>query len=137
MTATDRAAGLVAPIRLTVPLPPSTNHLYACVTRGGKHRRIKTATTEQYHHDVGWAVLQSHTPLPALAGPLVVTVRLFFKDRRRHDVDNIKVLLDSLAAAFAFDDSQVAALHVSKAVDRARPRCEVEIERTLVGGRVA
>lgn len=118
-------------LRVTVDLPPSTNNLYACVTRGGKHRRVKTARAEQYTHDVGWAVLRAAPKLPDFDGPLVMFVRLFFKDGRRRDLDNVKCLIDALASACKFDDSQIVALSLLKARNPTNPRCEVEIGSAL------
>lgn len=68
------------------------------------------------------------------AGPVAVELRVFFPDRRRRDLDNAtKSLLDGMqlgrrkGTALLADDDQVVDLHVTKAVDRERPRVEVTV----------
>ena len=57
-----------------------------------------------------------------------VTVHLFFKDKRKHDVDNFnKLILDSLQGIIYEDDNQIKKLTVDKEIDKDNPRIEIEI----------
>ena len=61
--------------------------------------------------------------------PVAVTIRLYFGNRRRRDLDNgIKAILDGLNGIAWADDAQVVRLLAEKHVDPMNPRAEVEIE---------
>jgi Holliday junction resolvase RusA-like endonuclease len=63
-----------------------------------------------------------------------VTLRVFVGDLRTIDVDNCaKSLLDAMKRVAFPDDRQVVELHVYKALDRERPRVEVEVRRIVDG----
>jgi crossover junction endodeoxyribonuclease RusA len=63
-----------------------------------------------------------------LDGAVSVTLRLFLANRRRCDIDNLtKSVLDGLNGIAYADDSQVQILHVSRNIDAANPRAEIEI----------
>lgn len=67
------------------------------------------------------------------AGPVAGPVRLriaLYRDSSRHvDWDNLaKLVCDGLNGVAFLDDSQIVECHVTKGVDRANPRTEVEIE---------
>ena len=65
---------------------------------------------------------------PILPGPVAVTLHAFVGDARTVDADNLaKCALDGLKREAFEDDRQVIELHVFKAVDRDRPRLEIEI----------
>jgi crossover junction endodeoxyribonuclease RusA len=130
----SRKAFARASYRLTLPLPPSTNHLYKTVVLrkadGGRIiRRAKTKAAVEYERTVGLLVLGAR--LPDLAGyGLRLDVHLYFPDKRRHDVDNIKALIDALFTALGRDDSDLLELHVEKCLDRERPRAELRLSTT-------
>ncbi len=52
---------------------------------------------------------------------------LYWPDRRKHDIDNIKVLLDALTGIVWEDDGQIVELHTTKVFDKEKPRVEVTI----------
>ena len=55
---------------------------------------------------------------------------LFFKDKRRRDVDNYnKIVLDALEGIVFQDDKQIQKLTVIKDYSKENPRIEVEIKR--------
>ena len=59
--------------------------------------------------------------------PVALTVRFFFKDKRRRDIDShLKCLLDSFTGLVYEDDSQIIELHVYKQLDKQNPRTEIE-----------
>jgi Holliday junction resolvase RusA-like endonuclease len=58
---------------------------------------------------------------------LAVSVALYWGDKRKHDIDNIKALLDALSGIVWADDGQITDLHITKAYDKARPRVEMRV----------
>lgn len=114
-------------LTLTLPIPPGTNNLYATVHghrvlssegRAYKARASRLAIAE---------ALVSRWRYP-VGGRLTVAVRLWFADRRRRDIDNIKALIDSIAEGLRFDDCMIDRLEIERAgVDKERPRAEVTL----------
>lgn len=103
--------------------------------RVGKNGHIFTPrTTEKYER---W-VADCYRSAAGLRGfgegvACSVTLRIFWPDRRRRDLDNgVKSVLDGLNGVAFADDSQVAELHVFRGLDRARPRVEVELRALRV-----
>ncbi len=61
-----------------------------------------------------------------LEGAVEVEIKLFFKNKRQHDIDNYgKLLLDSLTGIVYLDDSQVCKMTVVKGLDSKNPRIEI------------
>ncbi len=75
---------------------------------------------------IGWEARSQYRGKP-LTGPLAVSVALYWPDRRKHDIDNIKVLLDALTGIVWEDDGQIVELHTTKVFDKEKPRVEVTI----------
>lgn len=117
-----KAIGTVPKLTLET-LPISTNAIYRgrrFLTNKGKANKLKMA----------WEVKGQWRGVP-ISGAVYVEVSLFWPDKRRHDVDNIKALLDSLSGILYEDDSQIEHLVVKKAVDKGRPRVEIIIAPLL------
>lgn len=87
--------------------------------------------TRAYEHALRTYALQavraSGWPL-ATRQPVAVTLRVFFPDERRRDVDNAAKCLDGCNGIAWYDDSQIVELHVYRSVDRKNPRLEVTVE---------
>lgn len=113
---------------LTLPYPPSTNHLY----RVFQGRAIKSAEGRAYFERVREEVWMTLTMRGGIRPPkpLRLTVELHPPDARRRDADGpIKCLQDAVFAGLGVDDSVVSELHVYRmAPDRQRPRAEVLLE---------
>lgn len=110
-------------IRLTLTtMPPSTNHMYG--NRGGgiflkpEVRAAKEA--------MGWEARAQYRGEP-LAGRLKVSVKLYWKDNRKHDTDNNKALFDALNGIVWLDDGQIEDLRVQKFHGQDNPRVEIEV----------
>lgn len=97
-------------LSITIPIKLlSTNQLYKTnrgriyLTKSGRDFKeaVRTAATEQYSGQ------------PTL-NKMSVKVWLSFADNRRHDVDNIKALLDALEGIIYVNDSQIFELYVTK-----------------------
>jgi len=75
---------------------------------------------------IGWEARAQFKGAP-LAGSLKVCIDLHWPDRRKHDIDNIKVLLDALSGIVWDDDGQIVDLHIRKHYDKEQPRVELEV----------
>ena len=63
-----------------------------------------------------------------LSGDVEMELVLFFKDKRRRDVDNYnKLVLDALEGIVFEDDKQVQKLTIIKDYSKENPRIELEI----------
>jgi crossover junction endodeoxyribonuclease RusA len=101
-------------------MPISTNALY-------QGRRFLTKEGKANKEALAWeSKLQWPLKMP-LKGPIRLSVRFYWPNKRRHDVDNIKALLDSLSGIVYEDDSQINDLRVQKFCDKKQPRVEIEV----------
>ncbi len=104
-------------------LPPSTNHLYRRTLRGVS----LLENVRQAKDAIGWEASSQFHGEP-LTGPLAVTLDLYWPDRRKHDVDNVKALLDALNGIVWEDDGQIVDLHTRKHFDKDDPRAVMTVE---------
>jgi Holliday junction resolvase RusA-like endonuclease len=104
-------------------LPPSTNHLYQRSGRGvfmlPKVREAKEA--------IAWEARSQYRGEP-LDGPVRLKIAFHWPDARRRDWDNNKVLYDACTGILWKDDSQIFEVHLTKGIDRERPRVEMTVE---------
>lgn len=92
-------------LTLALPYPPSgTNNLYMTVGR----RRVKTAAARAYAEEAGWIARKALQEAPC-DGETRFTVSIFIYPKRGLgiDVDNTKLILDSLTGIVWKDDKQV------------------------------
>lgn len=99
-------------MRVTVPYPPSANHLYRRVGA----RTLISREGRRYRQRIRALVLAAR-PSPdtsTFRGRVYMTVTLHPPDRRRRDLDNaMKALLDALEHAGVYeDDSQIDDLRI-------------------------
>lgn len=67
--------------------------------------------------------------LHRIAGPVCLSLWLYFPDRRRRDGENVqKLIQDALTGVAYVDDSQVLEWHGVIAYDAASPRAVVQVE---------
>ena len=104
-------------------LPLSTNQLY----RVFRNRSILSARGRENKEAIAWEARAQYKGQP-LKGPVRLKIALYWGDRRKHDIDNIKTLLDSLNGIVWEDDGQVTDLHVTKEYDKENPRVEILLE---------
>lgn len=90
-------------IHLTLPYPPSWNHLYG---QRGSQKYMRPAG-RAYKQAV--AEIVSDAGIQTIEGRVAVFVRAFMPDKRRRDIMNIeKILSDSFTNAGVWlDDSQI------------------------------
>ncbi len=113
-------------VTLTLPWPPTTNHLYANVNG----HRVKSARGRAYMDAVGVLVGQQARPWP-LVPPYRLTITLHAPaGTGRYDVANReKALCDGIFRAIKQDDSLIDDLRLVRGcVDRANPRAVVLVE---------
>jgi len=79
---------------------------------------------EQYK----WELLSQKPKL--LTGELEVNMKLYFKDKRKRDIDNFnKLILDAGTGILWEDDSQIQKLVIEKFIDKNNPRIELTVSR--------
>lgn len=106
--------------------PQSTNTLY----RRHGHVIYMTHEGRALKADYSRQAKAQWQRVPILTD-MAITVGLFFKDKRRRDIDNWhKILLDSLTGIVWKDDSQIVDMRVTKVSGDENPRIEVEIIST-------
>lgn len=108
-------------------LPVSTNHLY--MQRGSA--RFLDPRAKRCKEAITWEAMAQYRGRP-LEGPLKAEINLFWPDRRKHDVDNIKVFLDALTGIVWEDDGQIEDLRIRKDYDKAKPRVEMTVSAKSV-----
>lgn len=99
-------------ITLTLPFPPTQNHLYKH-TRAGHH--YLTEKGRVYYAQVNHLVLAQEIAFGDLE-KLDVSILVHAPDNRRRDLDNmLKAILDSLTKACLWaDDSQIDRLSITR-----------------------
>ena len=110
---------------LTLPYPPTANHLYATV-RG---RKILSKQGRQYKATC--AALARAAGLQPITGPVGVVLHAY-RPRRAGDLDNtLKAVLDSVKGIAWGDDSQIEEIHAHRYDDKDNPR--VELSAAAIG----
>ena len=110
---------------LSLPYPPSVNHLWRHVVIRGAVRTLLSADGRKYKDAVRAKVYtQIGFDVSPFSGRLAVALIVYPPDRRRRDIDNVfKVLGDALSPekgkvrgfpGLWLDDSQIDILHVER-----------------------
>jgi crossover junction endodeoxyribonuclease RusA len=120
-------------LALTLPLPPSVNNQYLTVDG----RRVLSKAARTFNREVLKTVERARREgvvapdvEQALADALLgVYLTFWFETPMRRDLDGgLKIALDALSRALAFDDRAIVDLHLTKRIDPLHPRLEIEIE---------
>ena len=101
-------------------MPISTNKLY-------QGRRFLTKEGKANKEAISWEAKAQWMPRKPITGKIATTARLYFKDGRMLDIENLKALWDSLSGIVYEDDRQIHELHIFKEIDKQRPRVEITI----------
>lgn len=111
-------------MKVTIKTPyVSTNALYT-TSRFGK--RILTKKARVHKDAIAWEAKSQVKGAP-MKGELHVEVHWHMPDKRRRDLDNIKMVLDSLTKVCWEDDSDIWILRIFKYIDKENPRFEITI----------
>lgn len=121
-----------APLRLILPLPPSINHQYATVkgrrVLSWEARTYKKKTIEALRKAFLKAGLFSRQTEAWGEGYLCLFFDFYFRTPLRRDLDGgLKIAQDVICQAFRINDNRVVQACLSKRIDPARPRMEVEL----------
>ena len=110
--------------------PLSTQTIYRCTCIANKPRLYMTKRGKEKKKQYQWEAKAQYKGKP-LKGDLKMEIVLFFKDLRKHDIDNYnKLVLDALQSFLYEDDKQIKHLTIHKQIDRLEPRIEVQVERS-------
>lgn len=115
-------------VYLSLPYPPTANHLRRPATVNGKARLVNTKRAGDYYREVALHVAAQYRGRP-LQGDLSVEVYVHPPDKRRRDLLNVeKALFDALSKAGVWsDDSQVVKATWTKRDVEAKGRVVVRI----------
>ncbi len=104
--------------------PPSLNNLFP-TSRSGL--RFKSKRYKEFIEMFGQYIPEIDPKL--LEGDLRVEINFYFKDKRRHDIDNFsKAILDTLVHyGIIGDDNQITVLHLEKYYQKNDPLTVIEI----------
>ena len=104
--------------------PKSTQQCYRFTARGGYMVNECTYLKMCYQKDARQQWRQN-----ILEDDLEVTVKLYFGDKRKRDIDNFnKLWMDALEGVVYQNDAQIKRLLISKNYDKENPRIEVTIK---------
>jgi len=111
-------------IEFTVPGRPKPKQR----PRMGKGGNVYTPKeTRMYELKVGWYALKAMQGHLKLTGPVGVEVKLYVKDKRAGDIDNLaKAIMDGMLGVVYNDDRQVRVLRISRHQDK-EERAEVKV----------
>jgi crossover junction endodeoxyribonuclease RusA len=113
-------------VKLTLPYPVSANRYWTVVRIAGHCAITKTKRARQYQEEVGWIARRAGCN-PTLE-PLQMKVKVYARDRRKFDIDNVlKVLGDAMNGIIYYDDTQIVRIEAEKFEPDGNPRAEVEI----------
>ena len=106
--------------------PLSDNHLYGSYAIGKRVIRFMTKEGKAYKR---LCEVSAGHDVVCTDKPVILSIAVFFGDKRKRDVHgHLKALIDGFNGILYEDDSQIQALFISKAYDKAMPRSEVSIE---------
>ena len=119
---------------ITIPPVPSVNHSYF----NCHGRRAMTSQGKDYKTNLGSLAIYERQKQgwPIVVGKKVVMeLRVFWKDRRRRDTDNIiKIIQDSFSGILYDDDRWVLPRIMDWDLDPTHPRVEIKIYKLNRGG---
>jgi len=75
--------------------------------------------------DYAYQAKQQHKK-PPLEEDLSIGLKIYHKDKRKHDIDNYcKLVFDALNGILWKDDNQIIELIIQKYIDKEKPRLEI------------
>nr|BBH90111.1 hypothetical protein KTC_48620 [Thermosporothrix sp. COM3]BBH90176.1 hypothetical protein KTC_49270 [Thermosporothrix sp. COM3]BBH90241.1 hypothetical protein KTC_49920 [Thermosporothrix sp. COM3] len=119
----------------TLPLPPSINRSYQVVS--GTRRLASSPKAKQFKEEAAW-MLQANAQVNWEAvrvirenkqkTPLQMTLKFYLPSLWMRDIDGgIKISQDAVFNFLGLNDNLVVDLRAAKAVDKERPRTEIEV----------
>lgn len=124
----------MAPLTLSIPLPPSLNNAYPVDRKTGRRFASKALTAFKSQ---AIPLVRAAAAIAEFAAPATATYKLtlhhYFPTRSGYNASDasnrIKAAEDAIAAALGFNDNRIIDVRSVKAgIDAAEPRCDVELE---------
>lgn len=107
--------------------PVSTQTIYKMTCRNGYPCWYMTKVGKDKKEEYQWQMKSQWKGNPTKK-KLKVDIKLYFKDKRIHDIDNYnKILLDAGTGIIWEDDSQISKLTLAKFINK-NPRIEVKVK---------
>lgn len=106
---------------ITLPYPPTTNHLFT-----GKERRRKSDHYKAWVEEAGKELL-TQRPLPQIKGPVRIHMKFGRPDKRRRDLGNLEKAISDLLVTFQIieDDCKIEKLILEWSPDVVGARVEI------------
>jgi Holliday junction resolvase RusA-like endonuclease len=112
-------------IRLTLPYPPTVNHLYVTIQHKGRSLRVPSTESKKYKKEIVRLCAESH--VSPIIGEVSITFRAY-RPRRIGDLDGMfKAIFDGLSGQAYLDDKQISEIIANRYDDPKHPRVEIEI----------
>ncbi len=112
---------MTAPLTIVLPMPPSTNRLFANVARKG---RVRSRVYSDWSTEAGWALKQQ--PRHSFPGDVELSMRFGPRDRRSDVTNRIKAAEDLLVEHGIIADDRFVVRAVAEWAADVRG-CEVTI----------
>lgn len=106
----------------------STQHCYKVVCRGKFPSVYMSADCKSIKEDYIIQAKQQWKEAP-LDTRIRLKMALWFKDKRKRDIDNYnKLVLDALSGIVYVDDELIYEIEITKGICKDNPRVEIEVE---------
>lgn len=112
-------------------LPPSVNVIWRHKNNPNKKKPPIVYKTEEgkIFEKMAKFELKKQYEGKVLTEPIILNVRLFFKDKRRRDIDNYnKGIYDAMTGVIYKDDSQIIKSTTEKIIGCGFEKVEIEVE---------
>ena len=107
--------------------PPSVNTIWINKPGG----RFKSEKGRKFEKEAKTEIKNQYKGKP-INNQLKISINLFFKDKRKRDIDNYnKGILDAMTGIIYQDDSQIEELHVFKKIGCGFDKVEISIEEMI------
>jgi crossover junction endodeoxyribonuclease RusA len=120
-------------MRLTLPMPPTQNHMYHNGYNNGRVMKMLKPQAKAWQQEciITATLWRNKCKWSTATGKTIVRLWYFFPDKRKRDTHNtLKLLLDSLEDALIYENDKFALPQIMDfEVDRENPRVEIEFEK--------
>ena len=121
-------------LKLTLPIPPSTNHSHHEIsTKNGRRMRVPSKATKdwtKFARDAAESAMRDQQFPYITDEKVILRYWVFWPDKRKRDCANLlKVALDALEGVVYNNDRYVLPRAIDYSSDKGDARIELEIER--------
>lgn len=108
------------------PAPLSTNNIYKIASK--PFPRVYMSKEGKELKESYQGQIKAFWGHGIISGTVALYIKVYYGDKRKHDIDNgNKLLFDSLTGIVFKDDSQIEQLGITKYYDKEDPRVEIEV----------